>query len=215
VNAIGLALALALNRALKTRHFLRAVFFAPVILSPLALSYVWQWMFMGGLQEGALNRLLAGVGLGSLRHQWLADPSTALWSVLVVMVWQYTGLAMVVYLAGLQAIPDELVEAAYVDGASAWDRLRRVVLPLLAPAITIAGTLTLIIGLRQFDQVWALTNGGGPVFATENLATQTYKQSFVFGRFGYGAAFALILTALVAALALMQLALLRRNERRL
>jgi raffinose/stachyose/melibiose transport system permease protein len=214
VNAIGLALALALDRTVKTRHFLRALFFAPVVLSPLAISYIWRWMFLGGADDGAVNRVLAGVGLGSLRHVWLGDPSTALWSILVVMVWQYTGLAMVVYLAGLQAIPDELIEAAYVDGASAWARLRMVVLPLLAPAITISATLTLIIGLRQFDQVWALTQGG-PVYASETLATQMFKQTFLELHFGYGAAFALILTTLVAALALTQLALLRRNERRL
>jgi raffinose/stachyose/melibiose transport system permease protein len=210
VNAIGLALALALNRAVKTRHLLRSLFFAPVALSPIAIGFIWLWIFD---YNGALNRVLVDVGLGSWRRAWLGDPRTALWTILVVMVWQFSGLAMVLYLAGLQAVPDVLCEAALVDGASGWQLVRKIVLPLLAPAITVSATLTLIIGLRTFDQVMALTQGG-PVDATETLATQIYKQTFFLGRFGYGAAFALILTAIVATLALTQLALLRRNEQR-
>jgi raffinose/stachyose/melibiose transport system permease protein len=211
VNAIGLALALGLNRAVKTRHLLRSLFFLPVALSPLAISYIWLWIFD---YNGALNRVLVDVGLGSLRRTWLFDPRTALWSILVVMIWQYSGLAMVLYLAGLQAIPDDLYEATLVDGAGLRLRLRRVVLPLLAPAITVSVTITLIIGLRVFDQIIALTDGG-PVGATETLGTQIYQQTFSLLRFGYGAAFALILTALIAVLALTQLFFLRLNEQRL
>ena len=121
---------------------------------------------------------------------------------------------MVLFLAGLQGIPDDVDEATLVDGASSWFRLRKVVLPLLAPAITVSATITLIIGLRVFDQVVALT-GGGPVDSSETLATQVYQQTFVVGRYGYGAALALILTVLIAALALTQLVVLRRNEERL
>jgi raffinose/stachyose/melibiose transport system permease protein len=211
VNAIGLTLALALNRAVKTRHLLRLLFFAPVVMSPLAIAFIWQWIFD---YQGALNRVLAGVGLESWRRAWLGDPKTALWTILVVLVWQFSGLAMVLYLAGLQAISDDVYEATLVDGASLWLRLRKVVLPLLAPAMTVSATITLIIGMRVFDQVLALTQGG-PVDASETLATQVYKQTFYLGHFGYGAAFALILTTLIALLALTQLALLRRNEERL
>src|SRR5262249_4760956 len=211
VNAIGLALALGLNRAVKTRHLLRSVFFAPVALSPLAIGFIWAWIFD---YQGALNRALVGVGLGSWRRAWLGDPRTALWSILVVMVWQFSGLAMVLYLAGLQAIPNDLYEATLVDGAGLWLRLRKVVLPLLAPAITVSVTITLIIGMRVFDQVLVLTEGG-PVGATETLGTQIYKQTFYLGRFGYGAAFALILTAFIAVVAVTQLFFLRMNEQRL
>jgi raffinose/stachyose/melibiose transport system permease protein len=211
VNALGLALALGLNRAVRTRHFLRLLFFLPVALSPLAVSYIWSWIFA---YQGALNLVLSDVGLGTLRRAWVGDPSTALWTILVVLVWQFTGLAMVLYLAGLQAISDDILEATLVDGSSAWFRLRKVVLPLLAPALTVSVTYTLIIGLRVFDQVLALTSGG-PVGASDTLASQIYKQTFTLGRFGYGAAFALILTALILTLALTQLAVLRRNEARL
>ena len=211
VNTIGLGLALGLNRAVRSRHLLRSLFFAPVAVSPLAIGFIWLWIFD---YQGALNRLLDGVGLSSLKHAWLGDPSTAIWTILVVLVWQFAGLAMVLYLAGLQGISDDVYEATLVDGASSWFRLRKVVLPLLAPAMTVSATMTLVIGLRVFDQVMAMT-GGGPVTATETLTTQVYKQTFVLGRFGYGASLALVLTALIAGLALTQLALLRRNEERL
>lgn len=211
VNVLGLALALAVNRVLKTRNLLRSVFFLPVAMSPVAIAFIWQYIFQ---HEGPLNQLLGVVGLESWQRTWLADPDWALWTVLVVLVWQFSGLAMVLYLAGLQTIPDELVEASSVDGASAWTRFRRIVFPLLAPAFTVSATLMLIIGLRVFDQVLALT-GGGPVGASETLSTMMWKETWVNGRFGYGAALALILTLLVGVLAITQAVLLRRREARI
>jgi raffinose/stachyose/melibiose transport system permease protein len=211
VNVIGLAVALALHRGVKTRLFLRSVFFVPLVINPLAASYIWQFILQ---DQGALNTVLGDVGLGSLRHPWLADPSSALWMVLLVLLWQYTGLSMMIYLAGLQRIPDELREAALIDGASAWAYFRRVIIPLLAPALTIGITLTSILGLRVFDQVIALTNGG-PVSASETLATQVYKNTFVLGGYGYGAAIALSMTVLIGAVVLAALWGLRRVERRM
>jgi raffinose/stachyose/melibiose transport system permease protein len=208
-NVVGLGLALGLNRTLKSRHLLRAVFFLPVILSPLAVSYIWQYILD---PSGPVNTALGTIGLDSWQRAWLGDPNWALLSVLLVLVWQQSGLTMVIYLAGLQSIPDDLVEASTVDGASAWMRLRRVTLPLLRPAFIIASTLTLIFGLRVFDQILGLT-GGGPVGATETLATQVWKQSFADGRFGYGAALSILLTLIIGTLALAQLFVLRRQER--
>ncbi len=207
-NAVGLALALGLNRTLKSRNLLRAVFFLPVILSPLAVSFVWQYILD---PTGPANTLLGNVGLDRWQHAWLGDPSWALIAVLLVLVWQQSGLTMVIYLAGLQSIPDDLVEASEVDGASSLLRLRRITLPLLRPAFIIASTLTLIFGLRVFDQILGLT-GGGPVGATETLATQVWKQSFADGRFGYGAALSVVLTLIIGTLALLQLVALRRQE---
>ncbi|MGH3243928.1 MAG: carbohydrate ABC transporter permease, partial [Spirillospora sp.] len=211
VNAVGLGLALALNRTLKSRNFLRTVFFAPAVLSPLAVSYIWQYMFT---YDGAINRMLGGIGLDGLRHEWLGDPSTAIWCVLVVMVWQHAGQAMIIYLAGLQGVADELEEAAVIDGARLWMRLRRITLPLLAPAFTIVSTLMLISGLRVFDQVFALTNGG-PVYSTETLATQVYQQTFVEGRFGFGASIAMVMTVLISVLGIANMMYQRSRERRL
>jgi raffinose/stachyose/melibiose transport system permease protein len=212
-NGIGLALALGLNRAVKTRHLLRSLFFAPVAVSPIAIGVLWSWIFD---PQGGLDHVLGYIGLASLEplNGWTGDPSTALWTILVVMVWQFSGLAMVLYLAGLQGISGDIYEATVVDGASPWFRFRKVVLPLLAPAVTVSTTITLIIGMRVYDQIVALTNGG-PALATETLATQVYEQTFSFGRYGYGAAMALILTALVVTIALTQLALLRLNEQTL
>jgi raffinose/stachyose/melibiose transport system permease protein len=211
VNAVGLALALGLRRTLKTRNILRAVFFLPVVLTELATAYLWQYIFQF---DGPLNIALGFVGLDSWKRAWLADPTWALYTILFVLVWQFAGLTMVIYLAGLESIPEELEDAAAVDGASAWLRFRRITVPLLAPATTVAVTLTMIFGLRVFDQVIALT-GGGPVVSTETLATQVYKQTFVFTEFGYGAALALLLTVLVAAIALVQVAAFRAREARL
>ena len=118
---------------------------------------------------------------------------------------------MVVYIAGLENIPTEMAEAAAADGTGSWRRFTRITLPLLAPAVTIAVTMTLIFGLRTFDQIVALT-GGGPVDATESLATQVWKQTFSYGDYGRGAALALILTALIAILSITQTMILRARE---
>jgi raffinose/stachyose/melibiose transport system permease protein len=205
VNVVGLALALALDRAVKTRNFLRLVFFIPVVLSSLATGFIWRWIFD---YNGGLNWALGAVGLGSDKQVWLGDRSLALWIILVVLVWQSVGISLVLYLAGLQAIPDDVYEASLVDGASGWFRFRKVVLPLLAPAMTISVTLSVIHGLRAFDTLIAV---GG----LQTLALQVYEQTFLDGRYGYGTATALVLTALVTVCVLTQLALLRRNEARL
>lgn len=210
-NAIGLALATGLNRAVKSRNLLRALFFAPSALSPLAVGFVWQYILT---TNGGLNQFLGDIGLASWQRPWLGDPAVALWAILLVMLWQLSGLSMVIYLAGLQGVPDELYEAAAMDGASHWQRFRRVTFPLLGPSITISSMLTLVTGLRVFDQIEALT-GGGPVDATQTLATEVYQQTFVYGFFGQGAALAVVLTVIIAIFAFVQLAVLVRRERRM
>lgn len=204
-NLIGLGFALALNRTLKTRYVLRTLIFMPVVLSPVAVSFIWKFIFA---YNGPLNQILGDVGLGSLRHDWLAVPKLALGCVLVVMVWQSIGFVAVVYLAGLATVPAELEEAAAIDGAGIWRRFQRVTLPLIQPSLAIATTLTLIQGLRVFDQVMALT-GGGPDNATQTLATEIYQQSFTYQEFGLGAAMALILTVFILVFTIAQLALTR------
>jgi raffinose/stachyose/melibiose transport system permease protein len=204
-NIIGLGFALALNRTLKTRYLLRTLIFMPVVLSPVAVSFIWKFIFA---YNGPLNQILGDVGLGSLRHDWLAVPKLALGCVLVVMVWQSIGFVSVVYLAGLATVPAELEEAAAIDGAGMWRRFRRITLPLIQPSLAIATTLTLIQGLRVFDQVMALT-GGGPDNATQTLATEIYQQTFTYQEFGLGAAMALLLTVFILVFTVAQLALTR------
>ena len=211
VNVIGLGLALALHRTVRSRNLLRAIFFAPVILSPLATAYIWRFIFD---YTGPLNGFLHSVGLDSLQRPWLGDPGFALWAVAAVFVWQNAGLSMSFYLAGLQSIPEELDEAAVVDGASTLLRLRAVTLPLLAPAMTISVAFATIQAFRIFDTVIGLTNGG-PGSATETLTTQLFNQGFAANRFGYAAAFALVLVVLIATVSIAQISLLRAREARL
>jgi raffinose/stachyose/melibiose transport system permease protein len=208
VNIVGLAIALALNRTLKTRYVLRVLFFMPVVLSPLAVSYIWKFIFD---YNGPINAILKSVGLESWQKTWLGDPSFAIWAVLIVIVWQQTGFAMVIYLAGLAGVPVEVEEAAAIDGTTLWQRFRHVTLPAIRPAVAISTTLGIVNGLRVFDQIMALTNGG-PAGATETLATQVYKQAFSLANFGYGAALALILSAIILVFAVIQQRVTRGTE---
>jgi raffinose/stachyose/melibiose transport system permease protein len=205
-NVLALALALALNRV--RRGGLRVVFLVPAVISPLVIAFVWKYL-LGPAPDEGVNALLGLVGIGG--QDWLGNASLALWSIGMTSVWQHCGLAMVIFLAALQAIPSELLDAAELDGARGYKRLRHVVLPLLAPALTINLVLSTVGALKLFDQVFAIT-GGGPGYATETLSTLIYKQAFVFGRYGYATAIALVLTLLVVAVALAQLHVLRGRE---
>ncbi|MGO4187797.1 carbohydrate ABC transporter permease [Pseudarthrobacter sp. TAF60_1] len=199
-NLLGLSFALALNRTLKCRYFLRALIFMPVVLSSVAVSFIWKFIFA---YDGPLNQFLTFMGLGSLKQDWLANPALALWCILAVMVWRSIGFVMVIYLAGLATVPVELEEAAALDGAGIWQTFRNITLPTIQPSVTIATVLTLIQGLTVFDEVLTLT-GGGPGDATQTLATQVYSQTFIYGGFGLGAAAALVLTVFILILALIQ-----------
>lgn len=209
-NGIGLLLALGVHSRIKSRIVLRAVFFAPVVVSPVMVAFLWKYVYNPAPDAG-LNGLLSAVGLGSLRQDWLGNPSLALWSVAAMVIWQCAGYSMVIFLAGLEGVPADLHEAATIDGAGRFSRFRYVTWPLLAPATTINLMLSTIGGLKLFDQIFAATNGG-PGYATETLSTVLYKQAFVFGRFGYSTAVALVLALFVAAVSLVQIRYLRHRE---
>jgi raffinose/stachyose/melibiose transport system permease protein len=179
-------------------------------MSPLAVAYIWQFLLDA---RGPLNTVLRSAGLGDWTRTWLGDPVFAIWGVWLVMVWQFAGLCMAFYLAGLQGISDDLHEAAAIDGAKPWRTFRKIVFPLLAPAATVSISITTILGLRAFDQIMALTRGG-PGAMSETLATQIFKQTFVFGNFGYGSAFALVLTLLILIVSAIQIVVLRARERK-
>lgn len=202
----GLLLALVVDSNLKTGNYLRIVFFMPVVLTPIIVSYMWKYIFSN---QGPLNLMLNLAGFESLR--WLGDPTLALISVIIVTAWQSVGLSMVIFLAGLQAVPPELNEAAVIDGATPLKRLWFITLPLLAPSMTICVVIALIQGLRFFDQIYALTRGG-PGYATETLSTMIYRISFQFGEFSYGAAVALTFSLIVALIVLPVMQVLRKRE---
>jgi raffinose/stachyose/melibiose transport system permease protein len=209
-NAIGLALALGVHTAIKSKYVLRTIFFAPAVVSPVVIAFLWKYLF-NPQPDAGLNALLGFFGLDFLQQNWLGDPAVALWAVGITVVWMYAGYSMVIFLAALQGVPRELEEAAELDGAGRFKRFRYVILPLIAPAMTINLMLSTIGGLKLFDQVFAITNGG-PGYASETLSTLIYKQAFVFGRYGYSTAVALVLALMVAAIAIVQLKYLRSRE---
>lgn len=209
-NALGLLLALGVHTGIKSRMLLRLVFFAPVVVSPVMVSFLWKFVYNPAPDAG-LNAALGAVGLGSLRQDWLGNPSIALWSVAFTVIWQCAGYSMVIFLAGLEGVPAELHESAMVDGAGTFARFRHITWPLLAPAVTINVMLSTVGGLTLFTQIIAMTNGG-PGYATDTLSTVLYKQAFVFGKFGYSTAVALVLAIFVAAVTFVQIGYLRSRE---
>ncbi|MFF2846060.1 carbohydrate ABC transporter permease [Streptomyces sp. NPDC058001] len=208
-NGFGLLLALGVNSRIKSRHVLRVFLFAPAVITPIVTAYLWRNL-LG--PEGAVNGLLRAVGAGSWQQDWLGDPQLALWSVVGVIVWQFGGYSMVIFLAGLQSVPKEVHEAADIDGAGPVRRFWSVTRPLLAPAFTINLMLSITGGIKLFDQVYALT-GGGPGHATDTLSTLIYKDAFTLGEFGYSVALAVVLTIIVAVASTGQYFALSRNER--
>lgn len=208
-NVIGLVLALALNGKIKSKHVLRVIFFTPVVIITIVVAVLWQFMYTPG---GPLNEILAGVGLDDLTRNWLGDPSIAIWSIAAIVIWQFSGYTMVIYIAGLQGVPSEQLEAAALDGANAWQRFWNVVRPFLAPAITVNLMLSLIRGLMIFDQIWVTTQGG-PANSTNSLSTLVYRNAFQYSDFGYSAALAVVLTLFVAVLGIVQYRFLLRGDR--
>lgn len=208
-NLVGLLLALGVHTHIKSRNVLRVLFFAPAVITPVATAYLWQNLYS---PNGAINEFLSLIGLGGLRKNWLGDPNLALWAITFVVIWQFAGYSMVIFLANLEGIPDEIIEASYVDGAGPFRRFWDIVRPELAPSITINLMLSIIGGLKLFDQVWVMTNGG-PGGSTETMSTLIYKNAFQLGNFSYGIAIALVLTILVALLSSFQyFGLSRQNK---
>lgn len=206
INLFGLILALALNSKIKSKSFLRLIFFAPVIVTPVVVASVWKFIF---LPDGPLNQLLSTVGLEMLTRAWLGEEATALGAVIATVIWQFTGIAMVIYLAGLQNVPEDIIEAAQLDGAGAIRRFFSVVLPQLAPAATICTLLTIVAGLKTFDQVWIMT-AGGPGDSSQVLSTVQYQATFQFGDFAYGSTLAVALSVLAIAAAVVQQIIVRK-----
>lgn len=204
----GLLLALALNTKLKSRHVLSVVFFAPVVLTSIAVGYIWKYIFA---PDGVINGALSAIGLGNWKHDWLADPDTNLWAVAFVCVWQSAGYSMAIYLAGLQSIDDALMEAAHLDGANGWQRFWNVTWPLLAPATIVNAILAVTGALKIFDQIFVMT-GGGPAHTTSTLATLTYTDGIAAGNYSFGITLSAMLTVLVAGVTVIQFRMTSRAK---
>jgi multiple sugar transport system permease protein len=207
-NALGLGIAQLLDRRGWVFNALRAIFFVPVVLSSVVVSVIWESILT---DDGLLNRLLADAGV---HHPpgWLSDPNIALYSVASIMCWQSLGFCVVIYLAGLQSVPQELHEAAAIDGAGPMMRFRKVTWPMLAPAVTITTVLSLISGFKAYDQVQVITNGGPGTGTTNTLAFNIVQTGINGVHVGYGAAMATVMLVLIAVVSIAVLRLLQRRE---
>jgi raffinose/stachyose/melibiose transport system permease protein len=205
---LGLALALLLNGRIRGRSALRLVYFAPYVLSEVITAVIWLLMLQ---PDGLVDRAMRAAGLGGLVHLWLADTHLVLYTMFVVITWKYLGWAIILFLAGLQGIPHELQEAAAVDGASNWQRVRHITLPLLGPTIRIWMFLSIIGALQLFDLIWIMTMGG-PAGASGTMATYLIDRGFRRYEFGYGSAVAVILFMISLVFAILyQRYVLRRD----
>jgi ABC-type sugar transport system permease subunit len=206
---IGLALALLVNQRLRGTTFFRTIFFLPTTVSVIVVGQIWGWIYQGDV--GVLNNYLGLLGLNNLKQAWLGDPTLAIYSAVVVALWSGVGFQMMVYLAGLQTIPGEILEAAQVDGATPWQRLRTVTLPLLLPQ-TVTLTILGIIGtLSQFTLVYVLTEGG-PAYQSELPSVFVFTQAFTLSQQGYASAIAVVIFALSLIITVIQLRLYRRYQ---
>lgn len=201
----GLALAVALNASVAARGGFRAVYFLPVVTSWVVVALVWKWLLNPG--NGLVNQVLGAVGIDG--PGWWTDPAWAMPSIVMASAWKDLGFVMVILLAGLQAVPHEFLEAAKVDGATAWQRFRHITLPLLSPQVFFVVVISLINGFQVFDQVFVMT-GGGPNHATEVVVQQIYDLTFRYGRAGDAAALSWLLFLVVLAVTFVQMRAQRR-----
>ncbi len=192
-TTLGLGLAVALNQPLFGRSIFRTLIYLPAVLATVVVSMMWSWMYNPTL--GMVNAILKGLGLESWIQDWLGSERIVLFSVFVASVWQVTGTNMILFLAGLQRIDQELIEAAKVDGANDWRVFWNITLPGLRQTFIVVFSLTIINALKVFDLVYAMTYGG-PGQASQVLATWSFFQAFNFHNFGIGTAIAMILFAI-------------------
>jgi multiple sugar transport system permease protein len=203
--ALGLGLALLLNRQLRARNYLRAVLMLPMMISPVVIALIWKMMY--AVPFGPLNSILQSLGITKSDILWLGEPSTALFSIVIATVWQWYPFSFLIYTAGLQTIPTEEYEAAAMDGAGQWSMLRAIILPHLAPFTLVILLSRLLDGFKTFAIVFNLT-GGGPGDATNLISFQVYRTAFSSFNLGYGStlAVALMLVMLVCAFFVVWLA---------
>ena len=190
---IALLIALALNQTIRGIAWIRTAYFLPVVTSTIAIALVWQWIYSP--DSGLLNEVLGAFGIPAQR--WLSDPTLAMPSIVAMSVWQGLGTDVIIFLAGLQAIPTELLDAASVDGAGRWARFRNIVLPLLTPSIFFTGILSLIGSFQVFDRIFVLQRPR-PTDATITIVYFIYENGFKFFKMGYATAASWILFVIVA-----------------
>jgi len=205
---LGLGLAFMLNRRMAGRSALRMIVFAPYVLSEVTTGVAWQLMLNPG---GVVDTVLQNLGLGGWVQPWLSDLGLVKYTLFVVITWKYIGFAVILFLAGLQGVPQELIEAAKIDGANAWQLTRKIMLPLLGPTIRIWIFLSIIGSLQLFDIIWVMTYGG-PANASNTMVTYLYDRGFRRTQFGYGGATSFILFVISFVFALLYQRFVMRRD---
>lgn len=207
-NVAGVGVAVLLDRKGWLYNALRSVFFVPVVLSSVVVSVVWMAMLS---DEGLINSMLRGLG-GAEPPGWLSDPDLALYSIGFIISWQMLGFCSVVYLAGLQSVPQSMHEAASIDGAGPWLRFRKVTWPLLASSLTTNTVMLLITGFKAYDHIQVLTAGGPGLGTTSTLAFNVMQVGFTANRTGEASAMAIVMLVVIAAVSTVVLRVLNRRE---
>ena len=185
---IALGLALLLNRKLKGAKIFRTIGFMPVVISTVVISLTWNMLLNS--EFGFVNQLLKVIGLESWQQNWLGDPKLSMISVCVTIIWQFVGLYFIIFLAALQNVPAEVLEAAQIDGASGWKRTFFITIPMIWDTIILAVILCISGSLKTFDLIYVMTNGG-PAHSTEVMAIYMYEKTFSSMKYGYGSAVSL------------------------
>lgn len=206
INVLGLTFALIVTSKLKTRNIGRTMLFMPYMIGGLILGYIWKFIF-----GEAFLAIGEATGLTDIFFSWLLDPVFALFALIIVATWQMAGYIMIIYITGIQGIPEDVIEAASVDGAGFWQILFRIKFPLIMPSFTICLFMTLSNCFKIFDVNLSLT-GGGPNNATEMFAMNVYNEIFMMNNFGYGQAKAIVFFLVVAAITLVQVSITKKRE---
>lgn len=206
---IALFFALLLNRKLKGGKIFRTLGFMPVVISTVIISLVWGMMFNS--RRGLFNSLLESIGLGDWAQNWLGDPKLAMISVCITIIWQFVGLYLIIFLAALQNIPQEVYEAAEMDGASELKQTIHITLPMMRASIIVAVILCISGSLRTFDLIYVMT-AGGPGHSTEVLAMYMFDQTFSSTRYGYGSALSLFIFFFSLLLVYLSTLILKQKE---
>ncbi|WP_334073916.1 MULTISPECIES: sugar ABC transporter permease [Paenibacillus] len=208
-NAIAILLALLVDKVRWLSKLFRSIFYFPTLLSGIVMGFVWAMLL--NYNFGVVNQMLDKMGLGAFAVDWLGDPKYAMLAIILSTVWKGAGYYMIIYLAGLQGIPQELNEAASIDGANGWQQFRHITFPLLAGSVTVCLVLSMISALKIFDQIAVMTDGG-PGFDTETLTYLIYKVGFGELRQGFGTALAIVLFLIIMVITVIQVKFLQKRE---
>jgi multiple sugar transport system permease protein len=203
---IGLLIALLLNNQIRARGFFRTLFYLPVVTPLVIAAIIWKWVYNGDF--GLLNYYLIQLGIIDEPLLWLADPNLAMPAVIITSVWKSVGFSMVVYLAGLQSIPEDFYDAAKVDGAVGWQRLKDITIPLLSSTTLFLAVVSVLGAFQVFTEIFIMTNGG-PLGRTTTIVYHIYQTAFKFFDMGYASAMAFGMFAMMFAFTLVQLRVMR------